>query len=251
MMVPITQYTGMNISQWSFAYCTAQALLRLYGNALGELLGEPDEQTFGSADVAEPIRVFVLHHVADELRAARAEPGECLVDVVYGEHNAQVAERVHRRVPVVGDGRRGEKSRELEPAVAIGRDHHGDLDVLLAQSGDARSPLSFDRRAPFELHAKPGENSNRGIEGCDDVAAVVHARNRHISSSHAWPETSSMYHSKKVYNAYTRRTALGCKQSPAPLGDDLDCAVDHFDGGLVVNRITRHRHAGGPSFCIS
>jgi hypothetical protein len=48
-----------------------------------EFLGEPDEKAFGAADVAEPIRVFVLDHVAaDELRAVLSEPGERLVDVV-------------------------------------------------------------------------------------------------------------------------------------------------------------------------
>src|SRR5215210_5569329 len=87
-------------------------------HALPELLGEPDEQSFGPADVAEPIRVLVLYHVANELRAARAEPHERRVDVVHGEHDAEVAERVHRGVPVISDGRRGEKARELEPAVA-------------------------------------------------------------------------------------------------------------------------------------
>jgi hypothetical protein len=64
------------------------APLRPYGDALAELLGEPDEKSFGAADVAEPIRVFVLDHFADELRAALAEPGERLVDVVDGEHDA-------------------------------------------------------------------------------------------------------------------------------------------------------------------
>src|SRR6266536_1345960 len=105
-------------------------------HALPELLGEPDEKSFGSADVAEPIRVLVLNHVANELRAARAESGEHLVDVVHGEHDAEVAERVHRGVPMIGDCRRAEKARELEPAVAIGRDQHGHFDVLEAQSGD-------------------------------------------------------------------------------------------------------------------
>ena len=57
-------------------------------HALAELLGESDEQSFGAADVAEPIRVLVLHHVANELRAARAESHERLVDVVHGEHDA-------------------------------------------------------------------------------------------------------------------------------------------------------------------
>jgi hypothetical protein len=55
-----------------------------------EFLGEPDEKPFRPADVAEPIRVLILHHFADELRAALAEPFKCLVDVFHGEHDAEV-----------------------------------------------------------------------------------------------------------------------------------------------------------------
>src|SRR6266511_1782868 len=131
-------------------------------HALAELLGEPDQQSFGAADVAEPIRVLVLDHFANELRTTLAEPGERLVDVVHGEHDAEVAKRVHRGVPVIGDCRRGEKARELEPAVAIGRDQHSDLDALVAQSGDAPGPVAFNRGSPFELHAKLGKKSDRG-----------------------------------------------------------------------------------------
>ena len=40
------------------------------GSLLPELLREPDENSFGAPDVAEPIRVFVLDHLADELCAA-------------------------------------------------------------------------------------------------------------------------------------------------------------------------------------
>lgn len=43
------------------------------GSLLPKLLGEPDENSFGTPDVAEPIHVFVLDHFADELRAAFAE----------------------------------------------------------------------------------------------------------------------------------------------------------------------------------
>ena len=32
----------------------------------------------------------------------------------------------------------------------------------------------------------------------------------------------------------------GGKQLPVPLGDDFDGAVDHLDGGLIVNRVRRH-----------
>jgi len=54
-------------------------------------LGEPDEKSSGPAYVAEPIRVFVLDHFADELRAVLAKSGEGIVDVVHGEHDAEVA----------------------------------------------------------------------------------------------------------------------------------------------------------------
>jgi hypothetical protein len=69
----------------------AEAQARLYSRGvLGgvELLGEPDEKSFGAADVAEPVRLFVLNYVADELRASLTEPGERLVDVVHSEHDA-------------------------------------------------------------------------------------------------------------------------------------------------------------------
>ena len=52
------------------------------GSLLPELLGKPDENSFGAPDVAKPIRIFVLDHFADELRAAFPEPGERIVDVL-------------------------------------------------------------------------------------------------------------------------------------------------------------------------
>ena len=69
--------------------------------------------------------------------------------------------------------------------MAIGRDQHGDLDALAAQSGDAPGPFSFHHGAPFELHAKLGEKSDGGIEGFDHDAHVVHAFKRHSISSHS------------------------------------------------------------------
>ena len=72
-------------------------------------MGESDEKPFRPADVAEPIRVFILDYFAYELRATLAELFKRLVDVVHGEHDAEVAESVHRRVAVIGDRRRREK----------------------------------------------------------------------------------------------------------------------------------------------
>ena len=150
-----------------------------------ELLGEPDEKSFGAADIAEPIRVFVLHHFADELRAVLAKPGKRLVDVVHSEHDAQVAESVHRGVPVIGNCGRGEKSRELEPTVAVGGDASWRSRRALGASPvtrPAQSPSIVARPSSFE--AKLGEKRDGGIEGFYHDADVVHPLESHITSSH-------------------------------------------------------------------
>jgi hypothetical protein len=51
-------------------------------------LSQSDGKPFRSADVAEPIRVFMLDYFAYELRTALAEVFKRLVDVVHGEHDA-------------------------------------------------------------------------------------------------------------------------------------------------------------------
>lgn len=38
---------------------------------------------------------------------------------------------------------------------------------------------------------------------------------------------------------------------PIPFGDNFNHSVDHFDGGLIINRIRWPLHPGGPSLCIS
>src|SRR5690606_10705806 len=144
-----------------------------------DLLSEPDEDPFGSSDVAEPVRVFVLDHLADELCAVLAEPGECVVEVLHGEHDAQVAEGVHGRSPMIGDDGRREKSRELEPAVTVRRAHHGDLDALVSKPRDAPCPLPFDHHPRFELESQLGEERNSGIERFHHDAHVVHSLDRH------------------------------------------------------------------------
>ena len=75
-----------------------------------EFLGESDEKPLRPADVAEPIRVLILDYFAYELRAALAEFFKRLVDVVDGEHDAEVAWSVHRGVAVIRDGRRREEA---------------------------------------------------------------------------------------------------------------------------------------------
>src|SRR5882672_5576628 len=149
------------------------------GSLLPELLGKPDENSFGAPDVAEPIRIFVLDHLADELRAAFAEPGERIVDVLHGEHDAQVTESVHRGAAVIGDHRRREESGDLEPAVTVRRTHHGNLYAHVAQSSDATCPVSFDWGAPLEREAKFAEELNGGVDVFYHDADVVHTPDRH------------------------------------------------------------------------
>jgi hypothetical protein len=84
---------------------------------------------------------------------------------------------------VIGDDRRAEKSRKLEPTVAVRSDQHGNLDMLGAQAGDAPSPLSFDHGSPFESEPKLDEECDGGIEGFHHDADVVHPLECHAISS--------------------------------------------------------------------
>jgi hypothetical protein len=49
--------------------------------------------------------------------------------------------------------------------VAVGSDHHGDLDALITQSGDASGPFSFNHGSPLKCQAKLGEKGDGVIEG--------------------------------------------------------------------------------------
>ncbi len=156
-----------------------------------EFLGESDEKPFRPADVAEPIRVFIPDYFAYELRAALAEPFKGLVDVVHGEHDAEVAESVHRGLAVIRDHRRREEAGELEPAVAVWRAHHGNLDALIAQSSDTSGPFSFDRGPPLELETELAKEINRPSEVIDDDSYIVHTFERHVSNLQAVAESNN------------------------------------------------------------
>lgn len=66
-----------------------------------------------------------------------------------------------------------EKARALEPAVAVGRAQHGDLDALITQTGDAPGPLALDHPSTLELQAESTEELDRRTEVFDDDADVV------------------------------------------------------------------------------
>ena len=60
--------------------------------------------------------------------------------------------------------------------------HHGNLNSLVAQTGDTTGPLSFDRGPPFEIEAKLTKEINRRFEVIDDDTYVVHPLERHVLS---------------------------------------------------------------------
>ena len=157
--------------------------LRFHGvlsrRQLPQLLGEPDENSFGTPDVAEPVDVFVIDDFIDDRRTELAEPGERVVDVLDGEHDAQVSQRVHWGCAVIGRDSRDVEARELEAAMAVGGAHHGDLDALAAHSGDAAGPFAFDGHSAFEREAELGEERNGGIEVFHHDADVVHTLDGH------------------------------------------------------------------------
>src|SRR3954452_24619393 len=68
----------------------AQTAARRAGDDLAELLGKPDNDALGPADVGEPVRVPVPHF-ADELGPVGEHARYESVDVVDGEHDATEA----------------------------------------------------------------------------------------------------------------------------------------------------------------
>ena len=68
--------------------------------------------------------------------------------------------------------------------MTVGRAHHGDLDMLVAEAGDASRPFPLDRRAPFELEAELDEEIDCRVEIVDDDPDIVHPLDCHASSLH-------------------------------------------------------------------
>jgi hypothetical protein len=151
----------------------------LSGSLLPELLGKPDENSFGTTDIAEAVHISILDHFADELRAAISEPDEGIVNVLHSEHDAQVPEGIHRSDTVIGDNGRRQEAGQLNPAVAVRRTHHGNLDAHVMQPGDAICPASFNWGTSLESETKFCEEFNGGINVFDHDADVIHTRNCH------------------------------------------------------------------------
>src|SRR5262249_29158779 len=79
-----------------------------------------------------------------------------------------------------GGGRhRPVKLCQLEPAVAVRRSHHRDVDPDVVDPDDAVDPTSLDGRLTFALHPELDEEGDCGVEVVDDHAGVVQSPDRH------------------------------------------------------------------------
>ena len=61
-----------------------------------EWFRKPNQNPFRPADITETVRVFVLHHFADELGTVLPEASDQGIDVLDREHDAQITERIDR-----------------------------------------------------------------------------------------------------------------------------------------------------------
>src|SRR5215212_9578917 len=138
-----------------------------------------------TADVAEPIRVFVLHHFADQFGAVRAQARDDVVDVIDGEHDAADPECVHRNVLGPSSDRFWRVELvQLDPSVAVWSAHQreGRTDVLKADETIYRG--AFDSRLALQLHTKLDKKGVRSRKVVDHDENVVHPLERHVFSSH-------------------------------------------------------------------
>src|SRR2546430_4229468 len=161
------------------------ALVELSWIRSADLLVQSDDDAFRPADVGEPIRVPVLHHVAHELGPVGAQARDDSVDVIDGEHDATDAQCVHRRLHGPKPDRVGRVELvELDAAVAVRgpQEREGGANVL--ESDQAVDRRSLDLRLAFELEAEFDEERLGRLEVVDNDENVVHPPNRHIAGGY-------------------------------------------------------------------
>src|SRR5262249_19028049 len=155
-----------------------------YWNALPELLGKPNDDAPGVADVTEPVRVLVLRYFTYKRSAMGTQASEHILDVVDGEHDATYAQRVHWCVLRLGsDRRRRVELVQLEPTVAIGGPHRRNLASNVLEPDDTVHPASLDGHLALQLHAKFDNECLRRLEVLDHDENVVHSLKRHALPS--------------------------------------------------------------------
>src|SRR5687768_5296177 len=119
-----------------------------------DLLCDPDEDSFRSADIAESVDVFKIHDFIDYRSTKLPESGERVIDILDGKHYAQISQRVYRSGAVVRCDGGCVKARELDSTMAVGSAHHRNFDALAPHSRDTAGPFPFDRHAALQGQAE-------------------------------------------------------------------------------------------------
>ena len=130
--------------------------LSLLNVSSADLLGERNEDALRATDITEPIAVLVLHQLANQFGTVGAEPGNDIIDVLDGKHDATYAQ-------VLGGAlfgsalvsRRPPELRQLNGSDGSGKaaaeriDYRGVRNVLAALAPEERALL---RRADLPDH---------------------------------------------------------------------------------------------------
>src|ERR1700716_32489 len=130
-----------------------------------ELLAQSDDDAFRPADVAKPIRVLVLDHLAYQLGPVGEQARDDGVDVFNGEHDATDAQRVHRRVHGPKPDRVGRVELvELDATVAVRGPHKRECGANVLETDQAVDRRSLDLRLAFELQAEFDKERLRSLK---------------------------------------------------------------------------------------
>lgn len=155
-----------------------------------ELLGQPDDDAVGAADVAVPVDVLVLRHLAHEFGAVGAQAAEDVVDIVDDEREARDARGVHRRPRRTAGGHRSMERRQLNAAVAVRGPHDGDVRSDAVQPDELVHPFTLDCCLALQFQAQFDEERDSSREILDDNADLIHPVDRHAKQSRFAPLAS-------------------------------------------------------------
>lgn len=142
------------------------------------LLGQRDDGACGTAEVAEPVAVLVLHQLADEFSSVWPQAVEDVVDVLDGEHDAMCVQRVRwgARVSVWARGRLVLVSSS-RPWPFWGSPHCN-VRSDSVKPDEAVHPAALDCGLAFQVQSKFGEERHGCCEVVDDDGDVVHPLDR-------------------------------------------------------------------------
>ena len=140
-----------------------------------ELFCQRDHNTLRAAQIAEPVHVLVLRHLANKFGAVLLQASNDVVEVGDSEHDATYPERVHRRIRFSVDCLRFVKFAQLKPTMAIRSPQHHDVASDAVEPQESIDRLSLNGRLAFDFQTKFCKERDRSFEVVDNDANIVHS----------------------------------------------------------------------------